>query len=62
MKQYEILAPAGNLEDLKLMIREGADAIYIGLEGYSSRPDSADFNLEQIQEAVTLCHEKGVLL
>ena len=62
MKRYEILAPAGNLEDLKLMIREGADAIYIGLEGYSSRPDSADFNLEQIQEAVTFCHEKGVLL
>lgn len=62
MKSYEILAPAGNMEDLKLMIREGADAIYVGLEGYSSRPNSADFTLEQIQEAVTLCHEYGVLL
>lgn len=62
MKPYEILAPAGNLDDLKLMIREGADAIYVGLEGYSSRPNSADFNLEQIQEAVTLCHAGGVRL
>lgn len=62
MKSYEILAPAGNMEDVKLMIREGADAIYVGLEGYSSRPNSADFTLEQIQEAVTLCHEYGVLL
>lgn len=62
MKSYEILAPAGNMEDVKLMIREGADAIYVGLEGYSSRPNSADFTLEQIQEAVALCHEYGVLL
>lgn len=62
MKSYEILAPSGNMKDVKLMVREGADAIYVGLEGYSSRPNSADFTLEQIQEAVTFCHEHGVLL
>ena len=61
MKSYEILAPSGNMKDVKLMVREGADAIYVGLEGYSSRPNSADFTLEQIQEAVTFCHEHGVL-
>ena len=47
MKSYEILAPSGNMKDVKLMVREGADAIYVGLEGYSSRPNSADFTLEQ---------------
>lgn len=62
MKSYEILAPAGNMEDVELMIREGADAIYVGLEGYSSRPNSADFTLEQIREAVIFCHEYKVLL
>ncbi|MGN1417974.1 MAG: peptidase U32 family protein [Acutalibacteraceae bacterium] len=62
MKKYEILAPAGSIDDLKLMIQEGADAVYIGLKGYSSRPNNADFALEQIQQAVTLCHAAGVLL
>ena len=43
MKSYEILAPAGNMEDVRLMIREGADAIYVGWEGSSARHTRADF-------------------
>lgn len=62
MKAYEVLAPAGNMDDVKLMINEGADAIYVGLEGYSSRPNSADFSVQEIREAVELCHQHGVLL
>lgn len=62
MKEYEILAPAGNLEDLKLMVREGADAVYVGLAGFSSRPGSADLSIEEIREAVQICHRQGVSL
>lgn len=62
MKHYEVLAPAGNLKDLRLMIREGADAIYVGLQGFSSRPSSADLTMEEIEQAIRLCHAAGVRL
>lgn len=58
--KYEVLAPAGCLDDVRLMINEKADAIYIGLQGFSSRPQKADFCLDSIEEAVTLCHEANV--
>ena len=34
MKKPELLAPAGNLEILKIAIEYGADAVYIGGEEY----------------------------
>jgi len=59
---YEILAPAGSIPDLKIMLEEQADAIYVGLNGFSSRPSSADFSVKQIGEAITLCHAQSVPL
>lgn len=60
--RYEILAPAGNMDDLQLMIKEGADAVYVGLNGFSSRPQNADFSLTDIKEAVEICHKSKVKL
>lgn len=60
--KYEVLAPAGCLDDVKLMIAEKADAIYIGLQGFSSRPQKADFCLKDIEEVVDLCHGANVKL
>lgn len=60
--KYEILAPAGCLDDVKLMINENADAVYVGLQGFSSRPQKADFNLKDIEDATILCHEANVKL
>ena len=60
--KYEVLAPAGCLEDVKLMISEKADAIYVGLQGFSSRPQKADFYLNDIKEAVSVCHKSDVKL
>ncbi len=62
MKSYEILAPAGCLEAIEPLCQAGADAVYVGLYGYSSRPASADLSIEQIHEAAKISHEYGVKL
>ncbi len=62
MKKCEVLAPAGSMPDLQLMIDEGADAIYIGLQGFSSRPSQCDFTMDMMPEAVKRCHNAGVKL
>lgn len=62
MYPYEVLAPAGELRAIAPIIEAGANAIYVGLEGLSSRPQSADFSMEDIRSAVKLCHESGVRL
>lgn len=59
---YEVLAPAGNLESLKEMLRAGADAVYVGLKDFSARPSHADFPAEELQEAIRCCHKEGVRL
>ncbi|MDD4362867.1 MAG: hypothetical protein PHD33_01490, partial [Atribacterota bacterium] len=37
MKKPELLAPAGNLENLKMAIIYGADAVYLGGLNYGLR-------------------------
>lgn len=53
---YEVLAPAGELNAILPLIEAGANAIYVGLKGYSSRPDGADLTIEEIEESVEICH------
>lgn len=62
MYSYEVLAPAGKLEGVQPLIDAGANAIYVGLDGLSSRPQSADFSLEDITRAVEICHQHNVRL
>ena len=62
MYQYELLAPAGELAAIEPLIEAGADAVYAGLEGMSSRPQSADFSMEEIRLALDMCHSHGVRL
>ena len=40
MKRVELLAPAGDLEKLKMAIIYGADAVYIGGEKFGLRAAS----------------------
>jgi len=56
----EILAPAGSYESLTAALRAGADAVYLGLEQFSARGAAANFNREQLAQAVADCHERGV--
>ena len=52
----ELLAPAGDLERLKIAYLYGADAVYIGGTDYSLRANAKNFNLEEIKEATTFAH------
>ncbi len=52
----ELLAPAGNLERLKIACLYGADAVYIGGYEYSLRANAINFNEEELREAVTFAH------
>jgi len=54
--KVELLAPAGNLEKLKLAILYGADAVYCGGHSYGLREGADNFTLEELEEAVKFVH------
>ena len=56
----EIVAPAGNLEKLKIAVRFGADAVYFGGEEQNLRIQSDNFSVDDIGEAVRFCADNGV--
>ena len=60
MKKPELLSPAGNMECLKAAIEGGADAIYLGGLNFGARAYSANFNDEEIIEAIKYAHLYGV--
>ena len=57
MKKIELLAPAGNLERLKVAFAYGADAVYIGGQKYSLRARASNFSISDIKEAVKVAKE-----
>lgn len=52
MKNVELLAPAGDLLKLKLAIKYGADAVFIGGEEYGLRSGTGNFTMSDIKEGV----------
>jgi len=52
----ELLAPAGDLERLKIALYYGADAVYIGGQNFSLRANAKNFSNEEIKEAVNYAH------
>ena len=50
MAEYELLAPAGDLEKLKVAIIYGADAVFIGGQKFSLRSRASNFTLADIKE------------
>jgi putative protease len=59
MKMIELLAPAGDLEKLKIAIDYGADAVYFGGEMFGLRAAAKNFTLEEIREGVQYAHDRG---
>lgn len=60
MNKPELLAPAGNMEKLKCAIRYGADAVYMGGPDFGLRNMAGNFTIEEMPQALTLCHEHGI--
>ena len=56
MKKVELLAPAGDLERLKIALLYGADAVYIGGPSLNLRANAINFTLEEIKEGVDYAH------
>lgn len=52
----EVLAPAGNLEKLKVAILYGADAVYLGGQKFGLREASENFSYDEIREGVEFAH------
>ena len=59
IKKPELLIPASCLEVLKLAIKYGADAVYIGGEMYGLRAKAKNFSKEDMIEGIRYAHEKG---
>lgn len=53
----ELLAPAGDLEKLKIAILYGANAVFIGGLKFSLRSRASNFTLEDIKEGCRFAHE-----
>ena len=56
MKRAELLAPAGNMEKLKMAFHYGADAVFLGGKMFNLRAGSHNFNDEELKEAVEYAH------
>ena len=57
MEKVELLAPAGDLERLKINLLYGADAVYFGGYKYGMRANAVNFSIEQIKEACCFAHK-----
>lgn len=59
IKKPELLAPAGNLEKLKVAIMYGADAVFVGGKEFSLRSAASNFSIEDIIEGCNFAKEYG---
>lgn len=55
-KKPELLAPAGNMEKMKMALLYGADAVYLGGQMFGLRAFGGNFTREELKEAVDFAH------
>lgn len=56
MRNIELLAPANNIETLKIACIFGADAVYIGGANFGLRAAAKNFTDEELKEAINYAH------
>lgn len=59
MRNIELLSPSGDFERLKLALKFGADAVYLGGEQFGMRTNPSNFNADELKKAVELTHSMG---
>jgi len=59
MNKFELLSPARDMESLRAAVLYGADAVYLGSDGFGLRANSG-FSNNELTEAVAYAHEHGV--
>lgn len=60
MKNYCVLAPAGNVQALQCAVNNGADSVYLGLDKFNARMKADNFTESNLSEWVDYCHLYGV--
>lgn len=60
MQRPELLAPAGNMEKLKIAIHYGADAVYLGGQAFGLRNMADNFSIDGMKAALEFCHATDV--
>ncbi len=60
MNKPELLIPAGSLENLRIAVLYGADAVYIGGEQFGLRAKARNFSHDDMIEGVGFAHAHGV--
>ena len=55
----ELLAPAGDLEKLKIAYLYGADAVYVGGQNFSLRANAKNFSIQDLEEGARFAHQLG---
>ena len=59
-KKPELLAPAGDMEKLKMAVLYGADAVYLSGTAFGMRSFAGNFSDEELPKAVRFAHDHGV--
>ena len=60
MNQIELLAPAGDEECLRSALDYGCDAVYLAGKSFGMRACAKNFDMDGLDRAVRLAHERGV--
>ncbi|WP_298030703.1 U32 family peptidase [uncultured Dysosmobacter sp.] len=56
----ELLAPAGDMERLRMAVLYGADAVYLAGTAFGMRAFAGNFTPEELRQAVDFAHDHGV--
>ncbi len=60
MRKMELLAPAGDMERLRMAVAYGADAVYLAGNDFGMRSFAGNFSPEELKTAVELCRARQV--
>lgn len=56
----ELLAPAGNMQNLIQAVSSGADAVYLGLKNFSARAQADNFDYDELKYSIAYAKTFGV--
>jgi putative protease len=60
IKKPELLIPAGSLENLKIAVAYGADAVYVGGQEFGLRAKARNFSFEDMRLGIEYAHAHNV--
>lgn len=62
MREVELLAPGGDVDSVKAAILAGASAVFLGVSEFNARKRAKNITLKELEELLSLAHERGVKL